>query len=131
MSSVSSSSSGSALSSRLSTPSSSRSRDSSLTPFEPPQQLLDEYQSLLSSTFDLTGLLPTQPPDDGDNEEGGKIVTKAEKQNAKKKRRKERERQAKLEEAGGGPSRAEADTSASIGMSSPQCFISSEADKVC
>ena len=77
------------------------SRSRSTTPFEPARELLDEYQNLLSSTFDLTGLLPTQPQED-DGDEGGKTMTKAEKQNAKKKRRKEREREAKLAEAGGG-----------------------------
>jgi hypothetical protein len=69
-------------------------------PFQPPQQLLDQYQALLSQTIDipnliLAGLLPTQPLGDDDEMDGGKMMTKAEKQNAKKKRRKEREREAK------------------------------------
>ena len=89
------------------------SRTRSTTPFEPAKELLDEYQNLLSSTFDLTGLLPTQPQGD-DEDEGGKTMTKAEKQNAKKKRRKEREREAKLAEAGGGAVESKSDTS--VGM---------------
>jgi hypothetical protein len=69
-------------------------------PFQPPQQLFDQYQALLSQTIDipnltLAGLLPTQPQGDDDEMDGGKMMTKAEKQNAKKKRRKEREREAK------------------------------------
>jgi hypothetical protein len=117
MSSASSSSSSSS-----STPtrgdSPSPSPSPSPAPFEAPQQLLDEYQNLLSSTFDLTGLLPTQPQEDGD--EGGKTMTKAEKQNAKKKRRKEREREAKLAEAGGGAVQSKPDSSIGMSLSSPR-----------
>jgi len=102
-----------------STQDSSRSRSRSSTPFEPAKELLDEYQTLLSSTFDLTGLLPTQPLED-DEEGGGKTMTKAEKQNAKKKRRKEREREAKLAEAGGGSIHFKPDTSIGMSMSSPR-----------
>jgi len=114
MSSASSSGS-STSSSRSNSPQMSRSKNSSPTPFDPPRQLLDQYQNLLSSTFDLTGLLPTQPADGEDEDEGGRTMTKAEKQNAKKKRRKERERVAKLAEAGGIMSQAKADLG--IGMS--------------
>ena len=106
---------------------SSRSRSSSPSPssFEPPTELLDEYTRLLASQFDLAsiGLLPTQPPRDGsDNEdgkgEGGRPMTKAEKQNAKKKRRKERERLAREQAAlaqksngnGGGQAHGKKDT---------------------
>lgn len=83
---------------------SSRSRSSSPSPspFEPPSELLDEYTRLLAGQFDLasTGLIPTQPPRYGSDDEdakgeGGRPMTKAEKQNAKKKRRKERERLAR------------------------------------
>ena len=108
----SASSSSSTPGSPASTRESSRSRSS--TPFEPAKELLDEYQTLLFSTFDLTGLLPTQPLGDED-EEAGRTMTKAEKQNAKKKRRKEREREAKLAEAGAGSLPSKAETS--IGMS--------------
>jgi len=96
-----------------STRESSRSR--SPTPFEPAKELLDEYQTLLFSTFDLNGLLPTQSLEDED-EEAVRMMTKAEKQNAKKKRRKEREREAKLAEAGAG-STASTTAETSIGMS--------------
>jgi hypothetical protein len=92
------------------------SRSRSTTPFEPAQGLLNEYQNLLSSTFDLTGLLPTHPQEDED--EGGKTMTKAEKQNAKKKRRKEREREAKLAEAGGRAVQSKPDSSIGMSMSS-------------
>jgi hypothetical protein len=92
------------------------SRSSSTTPFEPAQELLNEYQNLLSSTFDLTGLLATQPLED-DDDGGGKTMTKAEKQNAKKKRRKEREREAKLAEAGGGAVQSKPDSSVGVSMS--------------
>lgn len=94
----------------------SDSRSPSPTPFEPLQQLLDEYQTLLSSTFDLTGLLPTQPLDEHENE-GGRTMTKAEKQNAKKKRRKEREREAKLAEAGVSSIQSKPDSSIGMPMS--------------
>ena len=80
------------------------------TPFQPSQQLFDQYKALLSQTIDipnltLAGLLPTQPPisghgDEDDELDGGKTMTKAEKQNAKKKRRKEREREAKQAQLG-------------------------------
>jgi hypothetical protein len=80
------------------------------TPFQPPRQLFDQYQALLSQTIDipnltLAGLLPTQPPVSGHGDEdgemeGGRAMTKAEKQNAKKKRRKEREREAKQAQMG-------------------------------
>lgn len=80
------------------------------TPFQPPRQLFDQYQALLSQTIDipnltLAGLLPTQPPvschgDEDGEMEGGRAMTKAEKQNAKKKRRKEREREAKQAQLG-------------------------------
>jgi len=80
------------------------------TPFQPPRQLFDQYQALLSQTIDipnltLAGLLPTQPPisghgDEDDQMDGGRAMTKAEKQNAKKKRRKEREREAKQAQLG-------------------------------
>ena len=86
--------------------SSSISRSSS--PFEPLPELLDEYTRLIASQFEdlaSTGLLPTQPiQGDSDGEEtgeGGRAMTKAEKQNAKKKRRKERERLAREQAAGG------------------------------
>lgn len=86
--------------------SSSGSSSRSVSPFEAPPELLDEYTRLLSDQFDLksTGLLPTQPQRDGDSDgeeagDGGKPMTKAEKQNAKKKRRKERERQAREQAA--------------------------------
>jgi hypothetical protein len=95
------------------------SRSPSATPFEPARELLDEYQNLLSSTFDLTGLLPTQPLGD-DEDEDGKTMTKAEKQNAKKKRRKEREREAKLAEAGGGAVQSKPDSSIGMSLSSPR-----------
>jgi hypothetical protein len=95
------------------------SRSLSTTPFEPAKELLDEYQNLLSSTFDLTGLLPTQPHED-DGDEGGKTMTKAEKQNAKKKRRKEREREAKLAEAEGGAVQSKQDSSIGMSLSSPR-----------
>jgi hypothetical protein len=112
--SMSSTSSSASLSSRDSIQSDGRSP--SPTPFEPAKGLLDEYQNLLSSTFDLTGLLPTQPQED-DEDEGGRTMTKAEKQNAKKKRRKEREREAKLAEARGGLVQSKADTSIGMSMS--------------
>jgi hypothetical protein len=110
---MSSSSSSASISTRSSSP--NQNRSPSPTPFEPAQELLNEYQNLLSSTFDLTGLLPTQPQEDED--EGGKTMTKAEKQNAKKKRRKEREREAKLAEAGGGAVQSKPDSSIGASMS--------------
>lgn len=109
----SASSSSSTPGSPASTRESSRSRSS--TPFEPAKELLDEYQTLLFSTFDLTGLLPTQPLGD-DDEEAGRTMTRAEKQNAKKKRRKEREREAKLAETAGAGSTASTKAETSIGM---------------
>jgi hypothetical protein len=111
---ASSSSSSPSSSSSSSSRSVTSSQSPSPAPFEPPQELLNTYQSLLSNTFDLTGLLPTQPlnaDDDDDDDEGGRPMTKAEKQNAKKKRRKEREREAKLAESGMGPSQAKPDAS--------------------
>lgn len=99
--------------SRRSSTSSSSSSSSSASLFvDPPAELIGEYEHLLRQRFadlDSTGLLPTQPTiddaleGDHDDDESGRPMTKAEKQNAKKKRRKERERLAKQQaERGGG-----------------------------
>ena len=76
----------------------SSSGSSRNSPFEPRSELLAEYETLLSSTFELD-TLPAHPLE---NEEHGRVMTKAEKQNAKKRRRKERDKLAKLQSDGGG-----------------------------
>lgn len=65
--------------------------DSSYTPLSPDPEVLERYNTLLSSSIDVSPVLQPESEDD-------RPMTKAEKQNAKKKRRKEREKAAKVEE---------------------------------